>query len=107
VQNEIRYQWDVTGIETLHGALQVLEQRAGDCDDKVILLGALLESIGHPTQIFAMGFERGALSHVVLITSSLDGRTWWALDPTEDYPPGWCPPGIVQKMFLDNGDGDS
>lgn len=106
VQNDIRYQWDVTQTETLAGAPQILEQGAGDCDDKVILLGALLESIGHPTQIFAMGFAPGSLSHVILLTSSLDGSTWWPLDPTEDHPAGWAPPGIRQSMFIDNGDGD-
>jgi transglutaminase-like putative cysteine protease len=104
VQNDIRYTLDPRGLEQLHHAEEVLRQRAGDCDDMVILLGAMLESIGHRTKIFAMGFEPGQLTHVILKVWYA-GR-WLALDPTEDQPAGWLPRGIRQTMEIDNGDGD-
>jgi transglutaminase-like putative cysteine protease len=109
VQNEIRYQRDITGVETLTAPLQTLSQRAGDCDDKVMLLAAMLEAIGHPTRIFAMGFKRGVLSHVILETKfrhrplCVGGDPdWLPLDPTEPQGPGWLPPAIQQRMYLVN-----
>ncbi len=104
VQNEIRYTLDPRGLEQLHHAEEVLRQGAGDCDDMVILLGAMLESIGHRTKTFAMGFAPGHLTHVILQVW-YNGQ-WVALDPTEAMPPGWMPPGIAQTMEIDNGDGD-
>jgi len=109
VQNEIRYQRDITGVETLTVPLDTLEQRAADCDDKFTLLCAMLESIGHPTRIFAMGFEPGRLSHVIAETKirhvplcvGIDPN-WLPLDATEPNGPGWIPPGIRQRMYLVN-----
>jgi len=96
--------WDTRGIEHIHDAQNVLRQRAGDCDDKVILLGALLESIGHATKVFAMGFRRGELTHVALLVCYQGA--WIPADTTEDYGLGWIPEGIAQTMEIDNGDGD-
>lgn len=105
VHDRIRYVWDTNGVEHVHTADQVLAQAAGDCDDKVILLGALLESIGHPTKTYAMGFRRGELTHVILLVC-YKGE-WVALDATEDEGPGWLPPGIAQTMEIDNGGDDA
>ena len=104
VHDEIRYVWDTRGVEHIHNAENILRQRAGDCDDKVIILGALLESIGHPTKVFAIGFRRGELSHVVLLVWY--SGAWVALDATEDQGAGWLPDGIAQTMEVDNGDDD-
>jgi Transglutaminase-like superfamily len=104
VRDEIRYTLDPRGLEQLHHAEEVLRQGAGDCDDMVILLGAMLESIGHRTKTFAMGFEPGHLSHVILKVW-YKGR-WVALDATMDEPIGWMPAGVMQTMEIDNGDGD-
>lgn len=55
VQNEVRYTADIRDEETLHAPEFILENRYGDCDDKVILFNALCESVGIKTCIFAVG----------------------------------------------------
>lgn len=96
VRDKIRYLKDVNGVETLQSPLQTLRLRAGDCDDKVTLLGALLESIGHPVRFQALGFSPGRLEHV--IAECYIGGQWVALDATEPVAPGWNPKGAVEKM---------
>ena len=51
VQQNIRYTKDTFRVEVLHSAKRMLELRAGDCDDMAILLGAMLEAIGHPVRL--------------------------------------------------------
>jgi transglutaminase-like putative cysteine protease len=94
VQNTIRYVRDIRGVETLHYPEQILAQEYGDCDDKAILLAALLEAIGHPTRFVAVGFRPYQYSHVFTDTRIRNNK-WLSLDPTEMRPMGWRPPGIV------------
>lgn len=89
VQNNIRYVRDITGYETLRTPEKTLEVGGGDCDDKSVLLAALLESIGHPTRFVAIGFEPNTYHHVYVET--LVGKQWVALDATECRPAGWNP----------------
>jgi transglutaminase-like putative cysteine protease len=103
VQNKIRYVKDIRDVETLHTAERILEQGAGDCDDKAVLLCSLLESISHPTRFVAVGFDprdRKNYSHVFVSTKL--GNRWVSLDATMPYPAGWQPPGICCSMTLDN-----
>jgi len=51
VMRNIRYTPDVTGKETLHGAIDIVRLRIGDCDDFTILICSLLETIGKTTRI--------------------------------------------------------
>ncbi len=97
VQNSIRYVRDISEVETLHYAEQVLAQESGDCDDKSVLLAALLEAIGHPTRFLAVGFKPGELSHV-FVQAKVRSNDWLSLDTTEPYPMGWQPPGIVEAL---------
>ena len=55
VQQNIRYTKDTFRLEVLHSARRMLELRAGDCDDFSILLGAMLEAIGHPVRLVHHG----------------------------------------------------
>ncbi|HEU5409004.1 MAG TPA: transglutaminase-like domain-containing protein, partial [Nitrospira sp.] len=55
VQRHIRYTKDTFQVEVLHSARRMLELRAGDCDDMTILLGAMLEAIGHPVRLILSG----------------------------------------------------
>jgi len=55
VQQHIRYTKDTFRVEVLHSAKRMLELRAGDCDDMAILLGAMLEAIGHPVRLVLSG----------------------------------------------------
>jgi len=101
VRDRIRYTRDINGVETLHIPSQVLAQEHGDCDDKSVLLAALLESVGHRTRFIALGFEQGRFSHV-LTQTRIREDTWLSLDPTEQQPIGWFPPGVVARMVQYN-----
>lgn len=90
VQNRIRYVKDIRQVETMHTPDLILKNQAGDCDDKCILLAALLESIGHPTMFVACGKKPGGYSHVFAKTKI--GANWISLDATEPRPMGWTPP---------------
>jgi len=88
VQNNIRYiREPIEGLQTPEATLQL---RAGDCDDKTILLGALLIATGARVKLVAGGHARGQYSHVWL-RASIRGR-WVPMDPTEPHPMGWEPP---------------
>lgn len=86
VRDQIRYVKDMDGVENLHTADQVLRQRAGDCDDKAILLAALLLSVGHTPRFVVAAFEPDFYSHV-WVQDDLDGR-WVDMEPTEALPFG-------------------
>lgn len=86
VRDRIRYTRDVRGVETLQEPWITLADRVGDCDDKVTLLAALLESVGHPTRAVAIGLSGAPLSHVYLETRL--GPKWIPLDATESWPTG-------------------
>lgn len=96
VRDHIRYVRDIVGVETVHTPDEVLANGQGDCDDKSILLAALLESIGHPTRFVAVGFKPGQLSHVLVETKI--GNRWVSLETTEPVAPGWQPKKVVERM---------
>jgi transglutaminase-like putative cysteine protease len=99
VQRRIRYTKDPVRVETLHSARRMLELRAGDCDDLAILLGAMLESIGHPVRLVLTGPDPGRprlFTHVYL-EAHHHGR-WIPLDATMPHPAGWAPPARVRAV---------
>lgn len=97
VQNRIRYTKDINGVETLQTPIQTLRIGAGDCDDKTTLVAALLEAIGHPTRIRAIGFFPGTFCHV-LPETKIGGR-WVTVETTEPVSVGWIPPGVKSSMI--------
>lgn len=97
VQNNIRYVRDVVDVETVQTPIKTLEYSQGDCDDKATLLGALLESLGHPTRFHAMGFERGIVDHVIL--EVYIAGEWVPLETTEPVALGWRPPHVKTSMY--------
>lgn len=98
VRDAIRYVQDINNVETVQEPQKTLEFMAGDCDDKSTLLGAMLESIGHPTRFMAIGFEPGIFSHVYVETRI--GANWIPLETTEPVNVGWEPdPSIVRARL--------
>jgi len=87
VRDEIRYVRDINGVETLHGAEWLLRQGAGDCDDKSVLMAAMLESIGFRTRLVAIGFHPGRYCHVFIEVKL--GKNWAPLEATEPVEAGW------------------
>jgi transglutaminase-like putative cysteine protease len=101
VRDQIRYVKDPDGAEMLHPPEWVLVQKAGDCDDKAILLASLLLSIGHTPRFIAMAEEWDLFSHV-WVQDYLDGG-WVDLETTEPLPFGQAVPlhNAVQLLTLD------
>ena len=100
VQQNVRYTKDTFRVEVLHSAKRMLELLAGDCDDMAILLGAMLESIGHPVRLALTGpdpLKPDLFSHIYLEVFH-KGR-WIPLDATMPYPMGWAPRTLVKKII--------
>ena len=100
VQQHIRYTKDTFQVEVLHSARRMLELRAGDCDDMAILLGAMLEAIGHPVRLVIIGpdpLRQDLFTHIYLEVFH-KGR-WIPLDATMPHPMGWGPRAWVRKVI--------
>lgn len=100
VQRNVRYTKDPFRVEVLHSARRLLELRAGDCDDMTILLGSMLEAIGHPVRLVLSGpdpLRPRLFSHIYLEVFH-KGR-WIPLDATMPYPMGWAPRTLVKKII--------
>lgn len=100
VRDNIRYIKDIRGVETLQTPLKTMELGQGDCDDKSTLAASLLESIGHPTRLVAVGFSPGKFAHVYIDT--LIGNKWISLETTEPWPLGKSAKGAVETMIVYN-----
>jgi hypothetical protein len=100
VQRNVRYTRDPFRLELLHSARRMLELRAGDCDDLAILLGAMLESVGHPVRLVLTGPNprRPRLFTHVYVEAYHQGR-WIPLDPTMPHPMGWAPSTPVRHTI--------
>jgi hypothetical protein len=100
VQEHIRYTRDPFRLEVLHSPRRMLELRAGDCDDMAIVLGAMLESIGHCVRLVLTGTNAVAPDHFTHIyIEVLCGGRWIPLDATMQYPMGWAPNASVRKVI--------
>lgn len=100
VQQNVRYTKDTFRVEVLHSATRMLELRAGDCDDMAILLGAMLEAIGHPVRLVLTGPDplRLCLFTHIYLEVFHKGR-WIPLDATMPHPMGWAPRALVKKVI--------
>lgn len=100
VQRNVRYTKDPFRLEVLHSARRMLELRAGDCDDMSILLGAMLEAIGHPVRLVIVGPDplRPHLFTHVYLEVFYKGR-WIPLDATMPHAMGWAPRALVKKVI--------
>jgi transglutaminase-like putative cysteine protease len=96
VRDRIRYVNDIRGVETLQQPERTLELRAGDCDDKSILLASLLEALGYKTRFHAVGFQPGVLSHV--FPEVWHGTGWLPLETTEFWEPGRGPDAAAHMV---------
>ena len=78
----------------------MLQLRAGDCDDMAIVLGAMLEAVGHSVRLVLTGTDPLApdrFTHIY-IEVLCRGR-WVPLDATMPYPMGWAPRAPVRKVI--------
>jgi Transglutaminase-like superfamily len=84
VQQNIRYTKDPVTKEKLYPPQELLNIRAGDCDDMAMLLGALVIACGYPARLVTVGADPGQpdeFSHVYLEVEAPPGSgNWLALD---------------------------
>jgi len=100
-RDRIRYTRDVAGQETLSPPEEVaFNSMAGDCDDKSMLLAALLGSVGIATRYKVIGVTRTSYSHVYLqARPGPPGSAWVSLDPImKDKTAGWEAPASMVKV---------
>lgn len=97
VRDKIRYQLDISGVETIRTPELTMRERVGDCDDKSVLLASLLQAIGHPARFVVFSFSPGApFSHVYVET--LIGDRWIGAETTEPWPLGQSPEGVSRAL---------
>lgn len=97
IYNNIRYVRDIDGIETIATPQKTLQYKQGDCDDVSVLAATLLQCVGHPVRFVAVGFNGGAISHVLIET--LIGNQWLPMELTEEVPFGQYPPNVTRKLI--------
>lgn len=94
VQQRLRFTRDPIGNEMISRARALLdEHRDADCDEYVILLGSLLESVGHRVRLKVVRANaRGPWRHIyleVLIRQGGEDPVWVPADATRNEPLGW------------------
>jgi Transglutaminase-like superfamily len=109
VRQNIRFVRDISGKETLRTPREILEVRAGDCDDiNAILLPALLGTIGVPTRVVTVASHPAApdqFSHIYAEAQLAGG--WIALDAARRNPRlGRAPENYFRKRvwMLNSGE---
>lgn len=91
VRDSIRYTSDILDVETVTAADKTLQLRYGDCDDQVVLLCAMFESISYPTRFVVAGYtDPKSFEHVYC--EVLANGVWVSCDPTEPNALGWSAP---------------
>ena len=113
VRDRIRYVADIHNVETLHTAEKILQNKAGDCDDKTVLLASLLESLGYTTRLVAVGFsdpvknlfgQLQAKNYSHVYPEVFYKGKWIPLETTEPVEIGWFPKNAKSAIVLHNGD---
>lgn len=86
VRDQIRYRADPWDTERVQDPCQTLLLASGDCDDKCVLLAALVASLGYLPR-FVVQSQDGKFFDHVYIEVERSGQ-WVALDPTADGQSG-------------------
>jgi len=85
--------WVYDGLEkrplaSIPNALQVLEMRAGDCNEHAVLFAALARAVGLPARVVAgIVYADGAFLYHAWDEVWLGGAGWVSVDPTFDQMP--------------------
>lgn len=106
IRRNIRFTYDPSSAELVQDVDTILNHKAADCDDFVILSGSMLQAIGIPVRIVIIGTDASqpaAFSHVYL-QADIRGK-WVGFDPSvvESYV-GWEPPVFASKRTIEVGE---
>jgi len=113
VRANVRYTLDPYSLELFQRAQRIVQLKMADCDDQVILSGAMLQTIGYPLRIVIIdtGDDSG-WNHVYLHVGipPTDPTKWISFDLTAiDQPLGWEMPSSMinkKKAFEVQGEDD-
>ena len=86
VRDQVRYRADPWDTERVQDPCQTLLLESGDCDDKCVLLAALVASLGYLPRFVVQSQDRKFFDHVYLEVER--SGQWVALDPTADGQSG-------------------
>jgi hypothetical protein len=102
----IEYRKDPSFGEYVHTVQRLLEQRAGDCDDLVVFLGAAAASVGMRVRFVTVAWQSdGPDRHIYLLVQPHDDEDWIPVDPTDPsrVPYGEHPSGATRRTVWDTG----
>ena len=97
VQRNAHYVKDPHGVEFFFTARRQIRdietgKHSGDCDDFVILGGALLGSVGYPVGALIVDSNNdGVFNHVMLVTKTFS--------PTREFGNNWIPIELIYPQF--------
>jgi len=105
-RDKIRWTRDARRHETLQWPARTLAMGIGDCDDKSMLLAAMLLHVGFPGVAFkAIGANPAVpdqFTHVYVIADPTGKGKWIAADPTVSGAKlGWESPVRLREMILE------
>lgn len=102
VRGAVRYVHDIYNVDTFQAARRTVDFHGGDCDDYVITLGSLLQSIGYPIILrIVQPKTENDFSHILLLAGlpPVNPTQWVALDASTNKPAGWHPPAeMIAKV---------
>ena len=94
VRANVRYVKDPLNADAFSAAGRVLATGAGDCDDLSIVLGSLLQAVGHEVRLVVVQTkDKPSWSHIFIQAKSDSTGKWLTLDASVSKPAGWEPPG--------------
>ena len=97
VQQNVTYRKDIYNVEYFQTPRRLLKdvesgRSAADCDDFVLIGGALLGSIGYPTGALIVDSNNdGVFNHVMLLTKTMA--------PTREFGTKWIPCELIFPTF--------
>lgn len=108
VQAKLRYTHDPVGVEVVADPDYMAREYertgsiVGDCDEAVVLTGALLKAVGIEAEPVVVSPDQGAYSHV-LIRYKSPKHGYVTLDGITKNGPGWFPSGAARVGVFRNG----
>lgn len=108
VRGNIRFTKDAVNKEQLYPPAELLQIRAGDCDDMAMLTGTLLMAVGYPARLVTVAAPGSGdeFSHVY-IEASVNG-SWIPIDPARvDSQFGVEPPAYTRGRWWSLSDSSS
>lgn len=106
VRKHITYIYDPQDVEMVIHPKITIKAKAGDCDDQVVLLAALAESIGLNTAFVTIKAvpDSDEFTHVYLYIFMPGSNTPIAADTTMPYGLGWEPPRNMPRRVWRRAD---